>query len=65
MGMEGDVISPQDVFLFDFGMGVDENGKFRAASRATGSGEVTEKLADYAPAWGPESCGRSFARRPS
>ena len=30
-GMEGDVITLQDVFLFDFAAGVDENGKqFRA-----------------------------------
>src|SRR3954463_13726614 len=28
-GMEGDVITLQDVFLFDYGMGVDEHGRFR------------------------------------
>ena len=27
--MEGDVITLQDIFLFDFGMGVDETGRFR------------------------------------
>ena len=27
-GMEGDVITLQDIFLFDFGMGVDEHGRF-------------------------------------
>ena len=32
-GMEGDVITLQDIFLFDFGMGVDEHGRFRATSR--------------------------------
>src|SRR5438093_13559188 len=26
VGMEGDVITLQDLFLFDFGMGVDESG---------------------------------------
>jgi pilus assembly protein CpaF len=28
-GMEGDVITLQDIFLFDFGMGVDEHGRFK------------------------------------
>src|SRR5690606_11678674 len=27
-GMEGEIITLQDLFLFDFGMGVDENGKY-------------------------------------
>ena len=28
-GMEGDVITLQDIFLFDYGMGVDEDGRFQ------------------------------------
>ena len=36
-GMEGDVITLQDIFLFDFGMGVDEHGKFRGHLKATGT----------------------------
>src|ERR1700737_48965 len=35
-GMEGDVITLQDIFLFDFGMGVDETGRFRGHLKATG-----------------------------
>ena len=35
-GMEGDVITLQDLFLFDFGMGVDENGKYKGRLKATG-----------------------------
>ncbi len=29
VGMEGDIITTQDVFLFDYGAGQDENGRFR------------------------------------
>jgi pilus assembly protein CpaF len=36
VGMEGDVITLQDVFLFDFAAGLDEDGKFRGALKATG-----------------------------
>jgi pilus assembly protein CpaF len=36
VGMEGDVITLQDVFLFDFSAGIDEDGKFRGALKATG-----------------------------
>ena len=35
-GMEGDVITLQDLFLFDFGMGVDENGSYNGRLKATG-----------------------------
>ena len=46
-GMEGDVITLQDIFMFDFGMGVDEHGKFRGHLKATGvRPKFTEKLAD-------------------
>src|SRR3954462_2077036 len=46
-GMEGDVITLQDVFLFDFGMGVDEHGRFRGHLKATGvRPKFAEKLAD-------------------
>jgi len=36
VGMEGDVITLQDIFLFDFSAGVDEEGKFRGTLKATG-----------------------------
>jgi hypothetical protein len=46
-GMEGDVITLQDIFLFDFGMGVDEHGKFKGHLKATGiRPKFSEKLAD-------------------
>jgi pilus assembly protein CpaF len=35
-GMEGDVITLQDLFLFDFGAGIDEHGRFRGTLRGTG-----------------------------
>ncbi|HBX78800.1 MAG TPA: pilus assembly protein CpaF, partial [Acidimicrobiaceae bacterium] len=54
-GMEGDVITLQDVFLFDFGMGVDEHGKFLGHLKATGvRPKFTEKLADQGIRLGPE-----------
>ena len=36
VGMEGDVITLQDIMLFDYGMGVDENGKYLGRLKATG-----------------------------
>jgi pilus assembly protein CpaF len=35
-GMEGEVITLQDIFLFDFAAGVDDEGKFRGHLKATG-----------------------------
>jgi pilus assembly protein CpaF len=35
-GMESDVITLQDIFLFDFSSGVDEEGRFRGRLKATG-----------------------------
>lgn len=35
-GMEGDIITLQDLFLFDFGMGMSEDGKFLGKLKATG-----------------------------
>ncbi|HEU5036696.1 MAG TPA: CpaF family protein [Nocardioides sp.] len=36
VGMEGDVITLQDVFLFDYGAGYDENGRALGRLRSTG-----------------------------
>jgi pilus assembly protein CpaF len=36
MGMEGDVIVLQDIYLFDYGMGVDEDGRFVGHLKSTG-----------------------------
>jgi pilus assembly protein CpaF len=35
-GMEDSIITLQDVFLFDFAMGVDEEGRFKGAIKSTG-----------------------------
>jgi pilus assembly protein CpaF len=64
-GMEGDVITLQDIFLFDFGMGIDEHGRFRGHLKATGvRPKFTEKLADLGIRLGPEVFQpEAFARR--
>jgi pilus assembly protein CpaF len=64
-GMEGDVITLQDVFLFDFGMGVDEHGRYRGHLKATGvRPKFAEKLADQGIRLGPEVFQpEAFARR--
>jgi pilus assembly protein CpaF len=64
-GMEGDVITLQDVFLFDFGMGIDEHGKFKGHLKATGiRPRFAEKLADLGIHLGPEVFQpEPFARR--
>jgi pilus assembly protein CpaF len=36
VGMEGDIITLQDVFLFDYSAGIDENGKFLGTLKSTG-----------------------------
>ncbi len=64
-GMEGDVITLQDIFLFDYGMGVDEHGKFRGHLKASGvRPKFAEKLADHGIKLGPEVFQpEAFARR--
>ncbi len=48
MGMEGDVVVLQDIYTFDFSMGIDENGKFRGHLRSTGiRPSFSERLNDY------------------
>ncbi len=47
-GMEGDVLTMQDLFLFDYGAGVDERGRFRGTLRSTGlRPSFAERLADH------------------
>jgi len=36
VGMEGDVITLQDIYLFDWSAGLDENGRFKGRLKATG-----------------------------
>ncbi|MCU0311657.1 MAG: CpaF family protein [Acidimicrobiales bacterium] len=66
-GMEGDVITLQDIFLFDFGMGVDEQGRFKGHLKATGvRPKFAEKLADLGIRLGQEVFQpEAFARRAS
>jgi len=35
-GMEGDVLTLQDLFTFDYGAGIDDDGRFRGTLRSTG-----------------------------
>ncbi|MEL7157356.1 MAG: CpaF family protein [Actinomycetota bacterium] len=54
-GMEGDIITLQDVFLLDIGAGIDDNGKFIGDLKPTGvRPKFTEKLADHGIRLGPE-----------
>ncbi|HVV36925.1 MAG TPA: CpaF family protein [Acidimicrobiales bacterium] len=47
-GMEGDLITLQDVFLFDYNAGVDESGRFLGTLQSTGNRpKFMEKLAHY------------------
>jgi pilus assembly protein CpaF len=66
-GMEGDVITLQDLFLFDTGMGVDDAGRYRGHLKATGiRPRFSEKLADNGIRLGPEVFApEAFARRAS
>ena len=54
-GMEGEIITLQDVFLFDFAAGVDDQGRFRGQLKPTGvRPKFSEKLADNGIRLGPE-----------
>lgn len=65
VGMEGDVITLQDLMLFDYGMGIDEDGKYLGYLKATGIRPAfSEHLENYgihlpAELFHPEA----FARR--
>ncbi len=65
LGMEGDTIVLQDIYLFDFGMGLDENGKFRGHLKSTGIRPTfSERLADHGIHLPPELFTlEPFARR--
>ncbi|MGB1506534.1 MAG: CpaF family protein, partial [Acidimicrobiales bacterium] len=55
-GMEGDVITLQDVFLFDFSAGVDDNGRYRGTLKPTGiRPKFAEKLTSEGIKLGPET----------
>jgi len=55
-GMEGDVITLQDIFLFDFSAGVDDEGRYRGVLRPTGiRPKFAEKLSSQGIKLGPET----------
>ncbi len=46
-GMEGETITLQDIFLFDFSEGIDDNGRFKGRLKATGlRPKFLDKLAE-------------------
>jgi pilus assembly protein CpaF len=46
-GMEGEVITLQDIFLFDFSMGIDDEGRFKGRLKSTGlRPKFLDKLAE-------------------
>jgi pilus assembly protein CpaF len=65
LGMEGDVIVLQDLYLFDYGMGMDEDGRFRGHLKSTGIRPTfSERLADHGIHLPPELFTlEPFARR--
>ena len=49
VGIEGDVVTLQDIFLFDFKAGLDENGRFKGTLHPTGiRPRFSDKLEDHA-----------------
>lgn len=57
-GMEGQTVTMQDVFLFDFGAGVDANGRFRGKTVPTGvRPRFAEKFAEMGISLSPRVFG--------
>jgi pilus assembly protein CpaF len=55
VGMEGDIITLQDLFLFDHGMGYDESGRSKGVLKSTGlRPKFLEKLSDHGIAVDPK-----------
>ncbi len=65
LGMEGDTIVMQDLYLFDYGMGIDHDGKFLGRLKSTGiRPRFSERLTDYGITLEPELFTlEPFARR--
>ena len=54
-GMEGDIITLQDLFLFDYSMGMDEKGRFKGYIKSTGlRPKFLERLHDVGVDLNPE-----------
>src|SRR5829696_9964414 len=55
VGMEGEVITLQDTFVFDYRAGIDENGRFRGIIQPTGlRPRFLERLSDHGVHFEPE-----------
>ena len=55
VGMEGEIITLQDIFLFDYSAGIDEEGRFLGGLRSTGlRPRFIDKLAERGIAVSPE-----------
>ena len=65
MGMEGDVITLQDMYLFDFGMGLGDDGKFLGHLKSTGiRPSCSDRLSDNGVRLDPSLfAGEAFVRR--
>ncbi len=65
MGMEGDVVVLQDLFLFDYGMGVDGDGRNVGHLKSTGiRPQFSERLTDHGITLDPELFRQeAFARK--
>ncbi|MFL6217368.1 MAG: CpaF family protein, partial [Actinomycetes bacterium] len=55
VGMEGDVITLQDIYVFDYRAGIDENGRFRGIIQPTGlRPRFLERLSDQGVHFEPD-----------
>ena len=64
-GMEGEIITLQDVFLLDFAAGVDQQGRFVGELKPSGvRPKFTQKLADNGIRLGPEIFSPSLSQQP-
>jgi pilus assembly protein CpaF len=55
VGMEGEIITLQDIFLFDYSAGIDEEGHFLGGLKSTGlRPRFIDKLAEQGIAVSPE-----------
>ena len=63
--MEGDTIVMQDLYMFDYGMGIDDDGRFLGRLKSTGiRPKFSDRLADYGVTLEPELFTlEPFARR--
>jgi pilus assembly protein CpaF len=55
LGMEGDTVVMQDLYLFDYGMGIDEDGRFLGRLKSTGiRPKFSDRLGDLGISLEPE-----------